>query len=244
MSDAFEQAWRERFGEFAAASENDAGIAGWSENGLASRFRRFQQLFGERKLSGRWLDAGCGAATYARHLASHGARVGAIDYSFLTVVKARERGRDGIAFVVADVGRLPFASGIFAGALCFGVTQALSTSNDAVRELQRCLIPGGELWIDGLNRHCLPNAVRIMQRRLAGRPAHLRYCGPWAMKRALKAAGFVDVRLHWMPIMPRSLGVLQSAIESAPVRLVLKCLPPFSSLISHSFIVTGRVSVH
>lgn len=240
MSDAFERAWRERFGEFAELSENDAGIAGWSESGLAARFRRFRQLWGERTTTGCWIDAGCGAATYARYMVSRGAFVIAVDYSLPSVVKARERGQNGIGFVIADVRELPMRARTFAGALCFGVTQALSNSADAVIELRRCLMPGGELWIDGLNRYCLPNMLRIVRRHLAGKPAHLRYEGPWAMKRALTSAGFVNVRLHWMPIMPKPLRGLQPWIESAPARLLLGWLPPFSSLVSHSFIVTGR----
>ncbi|HEX6006222.1 MAG TPA: class I SAM-dependent methyltransferase [Burkholderiales bacterium] len=240
MTDAFEHAWRERFGEFAALGADDAGIAGWSKTGLAARFRRFRSLWGERTTSGCWLDAGCGAATYARYLAAHGAFVVGADYSFPSLVKARERGQDGIGFVVADVRRLPLRRGTLAGVLCFGVTQALSNSADVVRELQGCLAPGGELWIDGLNRYCLPNAMRSWRRRLGGKPLHLRYERPWAMKRMLRMAGLVDVRLHWMPIAPAPLGALQAWVERVPVRLALKCLPPFSALVSHAFIVTGR----
>ena len=240
MSDAFERAWRERFTEFAELSEDDAGIAGWSESGLAARFRRFRQLWGERAATGCWLDAGCGAATYARYMVSRGAFVVGVDYSIPSVAKARERGQDGIGFVIADVRKLPVRPRTFAGALCFGVTQALSNSADAVSELRRCLMPGGELWIDGLNRYCLPNMFRVVRRHMIGKPAHLRYEGPWAMKRALTSAGFVNVRLHWMPIMPKPLKALQPWIESPPARLVLGWFPPFSSLVSHSFIVTGR----
>ena len=240
MSDAFEHAWRERFGEFAALSENDAGIAGWSESGLAARFRRFRGLWRERKVTGCWLDAGCGAATYARYIVSCGASVVGVDYSFPSVVKARERGQDGIVFIVADVRRLPLHEHAFAGALCFGVTQALSNSAGAVSEIARCLVPGGELWIDGLNRYCLPNAFRDWRRRLLGKPAHLHYEGPWAMKRLLRTVGLIDVRLHWMPVMPGSLRRIQPWVESAPARLILKGLPPLSALVSHAFIVTAR----
>jgi SAM-dependent methyltransferase len=243
MTDAFERAWRERFGEFAEFSDDDAGIAGWSESGLAARFRRFRDLCGEGRTRASWLDAGCGAGTYARYLVSQGAFVIAVDYSYPSLVKARERGHGQIGFVMADVRRLPLKPHSVAGALCFGVTQALSASADVVRELARCLAPGGELWIDGLNRYCLPNAFRTCQRRLRAKPAHLRYEGPWSMKQVMIKAGLVDVRLHWMPIMPRSLNVLQPLIESAPARLLLKWLAPVSLLVSHSFIVTGRMPV-
>jgi SAM-dependent methyltransferase len=240
MTDSFERAWRERFQEFAQAGSDDASIAGWSQSGLAARFRRFRRLWGERKAGGCWLDAGCGAATYARYLASRGAHVVGADYSFESVVKGRERGDEGIDFVVADVRRLPLRQHSIAGALCFGVTQALSNSGDVINELRRCVAPGGEIWLDGLNRYCLPNAIRSWRRRIQRKPVHLRYEGPGALKRALKKAGFVNVRLHWMPIMPKALGVLQRWFESAPAEFALKRLTPLSYLVSHAFILTAR----
>jgi SAM-dependent methyltransferase len=186
------------------------------------------------------LDAGCGAATYARYLARHGAFVIAADYSPLTVLKAKKRASEGVEFVIADIQRLPLPSRVVVGALCFGVTQSLSTSAEAVNELRRCLVPGGELWIDGLNRYCVPNVWQEWRRRLTRKPAHLRYEGPWALKRTLESAGLLDVRLHWMPIVPGRFARLQSLVESAPARFALKYLPPLSSLISHAFILTGR----
>src|SRR5690348_16919810 len=231
MINRFEQAWRERFREFAELREDDAGIAGWSESGLAARMRRFRQIFRNREISECWLDAGCGAATYARYLVSRGAFVVGADYSFPSIVKARARGSDGIGFIVADVRRLPLCRHSLAGALCFGVTQALTKSTGVVNELTRCLAPGAELWIDGLNRYCLPNALRSLRRRMLRKPVHLRYEGPWALMRALKKAGLVDVRLYWMPIMPKALRPLQPWVESAPTQFALRWLPPLSLMI-------------
>src|SRR6185312_7623388 len=68
MVNGFEHSWRKRFGEFAELSDDDAGIAGWSESGLDARFRRFRRLWGERTISGCWIDAGCGAATYSCYI--------------------------------------------------------------------------------------------------------------------------------------------------------------------------------
>lgn len=240
MRNGFEQEWRDRFREFAELSEDDAGIAGWSESGLAARFRRFRRLSGERSISGCWIDAGCGAGTYARYLVSRGAYVVAADYSLPTICKARKRGAEGIGLIVADIRRLPLRPRSMSGALCFGVTQALSNSGDALVELKQCLAPGGELWVDALNRYCLPNIFEIWHRRLHRKSRHLRYEGPWALKRAFVNAGLVDVRLHWMPIMPRTLRALQPWVESVPAQLALKLLAPLSSLVSHAFIVTGR----
>ena len=74
----------------------------------------------------------------------------AADYSFPTICKARKRGAEGIGFIVADIRRLPLRPRSMSGALCFGVTQALSNSGDALVELKQCLAPGGELWVDAI----------------------------------------------------------------------------------------------
>ena len=158
-----------------------------------------------------------------------------------TVVKARDRGRGGIGFVIADVRRLPLPKHSITGALCFGVTQALSSSTDVVEELRRCLRPGAELWIDGLNGYCLPNAWQYWRRKLRRSPMHLRYERAWALKRALRNAGLVEVRVHWMPIMPKALSRFQPLVESLAARIALKWMPPLSTLVSHAFIVTGRL---
>ena len=240
MNEGFENSWRERFREFAELREDDAGIAGWSPSGLAVRFRRFRTLWGERRAEGVWLDAGCGAATYARFLAEAGACVVGADYSIPSLVKASARDTRRIAFIAADVRRLPLSAGSMHGALCFGVTQALSGSTTAVAELIRVLAPGAELWIDGLNRYCAPNAIARWRRRIQSKPAHLRYEGPWALQSTLRDAGFVNTKLHWMPILPRGLQRLQPWIERRWVCHLLTQLPPLAAVVSHAFIVTGQ----
>lgn len=238
--DRFEAAWRDRFKEFAESRDDDAGIAGWSASGLDARVRRFANVLGGVTAGSLWLDAGCGAGTYSRLLSERGASVVAVDYSPLAVRKARSRGAPGCSWGVCDVTRLPFKSGSFDGALCFGVTQALSTSTGAVRELAAVLRPGGTLWIDGLNGYCLPHLVGRLRRRLLGRPMHLRYERPHSMVRLLKELGLRDVRLHWLPIAPSGWRPLQRLLESAPCRALFRALPIVGLVLSHSFLVEGR----
>jgi ubiquinone/menaquinone biosynthesis C-methylase UbiE len=236
----FEDRWRTRFEEFAELRDDDAGIAGWSTTGLDARVRRFLGLWTAGSPGQRWLDAGCGAGTYTRILSRHGLQVVGADYSLPTLRKTVSRNLDPAVFVVADVRQLPFRGEQFDGALCFGVTQALADSRAAVVELARQLRPGGELWCDALNSWCLVHVYERVVRRLRRRPIHLRHESPRRIKRIFREAGLIDVRLHWMPIVPsRSYG-LQRVIEGRAAGWALSNVPMLAMLVSHAYIVRAR----
>ena len=241
MGPQFEDQWRTRFEEFAELRDDDAGIAGWSSTGLDARVRRFLSLW-KSSATGRWLDAGCGAGTYTAILRQRGLQVVAVDYSLPTLRKAALRDIDPLGLLAADVRRLPFSDERFDGVLCFGVSQALADSQPAIQELSRQVKAGGELWVDALNRWCLANLYQSLRRRYRGRPVHLRYESPWRVRRLLRAYGFTDIRLHWMPIAPGRSQRLQRMIESRAGQGLLRCVLPLGLLISHSFIVHGRKS--
>jgi SAM-dependent methyltransferase len=239
----FEEGWRRRFENFAALRDDDAGIAGWSEGGLAARFRQFVALWQAAggAPAGRvaWLDAGCGAGTYARFLASQSLAVTAVDYSEVTTRKARDRSPGPIDWAVADTTQLPFATGSLDGALCFGVMQALAAPERALHELRRVLRPGAALWVDALNAQCLPTLIREIQRRRSGRPPHLRYDEPGTFRRALEASGFAGARLHWIPVLPERLRRLQPVMEGGVMRALMR-VPPFGRVASHSFLFVAN----
>lgn len=233
----FEADWRERFHEFAEERDDDAGIAGWTTTGLDARIRRFAGLWGGGHAGQRWLDAGCGAGTYTRLLAHSGVTVIGADYSLPAVAKARARDDDGAKFVVADVRRLPFGERTFDGVLCLGVTQALSASAPAINELASLVRPGGVLWVDALNRFCIVHMIGMLRRRLSGRPMHLRYDSPGAITNHLAKSGMHNVKLHWMPILPRRLQRWQPWVESTFARQVLRHVPLVGLLCCHAFLV-------
>jgi SAM-dependent methyltransferase len=237
---AFERAWRKRFEGFARHSDDEAGIAGWSRTGLEARVRRFVSLWRAPLPGQRWLDAGCGAGTYTRLLERDGLQVVGVDYSLITLTKARTRDAREHAYVVADIRRLPFASGSFDGLLCLGVLQVMSDSGSVIRELCDQVRPGGQLWLDALNRHCLVHSADLLQRRLQGRAVHLRYESPGQLKRALRRAGMRSVRVHWMPILPARLQRWQPLLESRLVRGALRWVPLLGLLGSHAFIAHAR----
>jgi SAM-dependent methyltransferase len=237
---AFEERWRRRFEQFAVERDDDAGIAGWSRTGLDARMRRFRAVWQPSSRGGRWLDAGCGAGSYARFLQASGKRVVAVDYSLPTLAKARVRCDDSIVFAACDVRRLPFGAAVFDGALCLGVMQALGDSEAALAELSAVVVPGGELWVDALNRGFPVNALRIAWRRLRGRRAHLRYERPSAIVGVLRAHGFSDVTVYWMPIAPARSPRLQRLLERPSMQRLLQRVPGLGRIASHAFLVHGR----
>jgi SAM-dependent methyltransferase len=236
----FEADWRERFARYARLHDDDAGIAGWTPTGLAARIRFFQRHWAGGRAGGVWVDAGCGAGTYSRWLAEAGQEVVGVDYSLPTLVKARGRSSAAIRWVVGDAVAMPLKAGSADGVLCLGVTQALAASETLAGELGRVVRTGGAVWVDGLNGWCLPHLWERLQRRLSGRPARVRFESPWRLRRLVRQAGFVDARLHWLPILPASLSRLQGAIESRPAAAAFRLLPPIAALFSHSMVVIGH----
>lgn len=238
--ETFEQHWRRRFERYAGMRDDDAGIAGWSTTGLAARVRHFARNWTGAAPGTLWADLGCGAGTYTRMLAGQGLQVVGADYSWPTLAKAASRG-GAIAWVQADVTRLPFVSGALDGALCFGVMQALSSSEPALAEIARVVRPGGQLWVDALNRWCLPHLAAMLWRRLRGRAYHLRYESPWRLRRAAQAFGLQQVRILWLPILPGRLQRWQPLVESRAAVAVLRIVPLLGALLSHSFVLVAHV---
>jgi len=239
MRPEFETTWRRRFEQFGLEHEDDAGIAGWSETGLQARLRNFARSW--RASGSLWLDAGCGAGSYARFIASSGRRVIALDYSLPSLIKARQRpeGRD-LLWLAGDVTALPLMSGAFDGAVCFGVLQSLSGPRGAIAELSRVVHPGGQVWVDALNARCLPNLVNTFIVKARGQQTRLRYDVPGALKRAFRESGFRDVRVTWVPILPGKLGALQGILESRIVRRLLQALPWLGSAVSHAYVISAK----
>ena len=242
-STEFEEHWQRRFRQFATNNEDDAGIAGWSSSGLETRLRYFKRLLGTMPDSGFWLDAGCGAGTYTRFLNEGDCTVIGVDYSFESVAKAKSRPGDGILWAVGDAKRLPYQDNSFNGVLCFGVIQALSESEALVKSLTSVTQPGGQVWIDALNGWCLPNLWERLKRRLQGRPLHVRYESPQLLVSLMKKYGMVDVKRHWLPILPSRLQHFQWVLETSLVTSFLTLITPLAALLSHSIVVVGKRAV-
>lgn len=241
MRSGFEARWRRRFEDYGHSHDDDAGIAGWSDSGLQARMRNFLRSWQPAGSQGIWLDAGCGAGTYARAMAQGGQRVVGLDYSVPSLRKAQSRS-DGpaLCWVAGDATQLPFRSASFDGAICFGVLQALSDPDRAIAELSRVVRPGGEVWVDALNAHCLPTVAKRTFERARRRERHLRYDAPRSLKAAFARNGLERVQVTWVPILPARAQRLQGVFESGGVRVMLKLLPWIGSMLSHAYVVTGE----
>lgn len=237
---SFEARWRERFEAFGKNGKDDAAIAGWSATGLATRLRNFALVWNADRPGALWLDAGCGAGTYSRFMVGRGLRVVAMDYSEPTIVKARARSAAPISWCIADVNRLPVCSRSVDGAICFGVLQALTGSERAVRELARTVKVDGEVWFDALNAWCLPNVWDHVARRVSGKPMHLRYESGMGLKRLMRESGLAGVRLNWLPILPARWQRFQWLLETKSVRALFRYVPLLGLFFSHAFVVSGR----
>ncbi len=239
---SFERQWRNRFTNFAASNEDDAGIAGWSPTGLEARVRRFAKVWPGDREGALWLDAGCGAGTYVRLLRDRGITPIGLDYSPVSVTKARQRRPGANIWTVGDATCLPIRPQRLDGVLCFGVTQALSSSQTVVGQLALSVKPGGQVWIDGLNSWCLPHLLERALRRLRRQPTHVRYESPFRLRRLMLNAGMADVRIHWLPILPGRFQRFQWLLETGFADAVLRYVPVVGALLSHSMIVSGKVS--
>lgn len=234
----FEQRWRRRFVERGMRLDDDAGIAGWSQTGLATRVRQFRTLWLEHPGTvGYWVDVGCGAGTYTRLLHEQGYSVVGLDYSAPSLHKARERSPAGIPWAAADIRKIPLPDNYAQGVLCFGVMQALDDSREALQELARIVKPGGEVWIDALNLRCLPTRLSEWRRKRQGKSPHLRYETVEDFREAARNVGFNVSAVEWLPILPGRLSRFQGLLEARPVRAVLKRMPWLGALISHSFVL-------
>ena len=238
----FQKQWRERFETFADSHDNDAGIAGWSPTGLDARFRHFVKRWKIGTNGSVWLDAGCGAGTYSRFMAEHGAKVIGIDYSVPSLIKAKQRSPDIMGWSAGDVTSLPLKDGYFDGVVCFGVTQALTDSAGAAAELLRIVRPNGTIWVDALNAHCLPHIVERLRMKLKNKPLNMRYEYPSALCATIEKAGGKNVQLHWLPILPQRWQTMQWLVETPIMNWMFQHVPFFGTLFSHAFVVSANRS--
>jgi SAM-dependent methyltransferase len=141
----FEEAFRRHYLTVYAHRDDESAIA---EAGFAVR------ALGTSKGSAV-LDLACGAGRHARALAALGMSVTGVDLSRDLLEEAARRETPGIAYVRADMRRLPFV-GVF-DAVCqmftsFGYFETDEEDLAALAEAGAALKPGGRLLLDYVNR--------------------------------------------------------------------------------------------
>lgn len=214
----FEQTWRKRFERF-ADFDDDAKIAGWSEHSLQTRINVFQQHWHAGLIGAKWLDIGCGAGTYTQILLNHQQNVIALDYSYPTLKKAKQKlATNGhcsnLDFGAADVRQLPFQNNSVSGVLCFGVLQALEQPMLAIDEIHNVMQPEGALWLDALNRGSLRFCFEWLKHKVTKKPYRLTYISAYQLEQYLKNKNYQNIEIIWMPIFPKKYHKLQNKLFS------------------------------
>jgi ubiquinone/menaquinone biosynthesis C-methylase UbiE len=115
----------------------------------------------------RLLDAGCGTGHWSSFFVGMGYQVTGIDIEQEMIEVARTAVPEG-AFRVGDVCKLPFEDASFDVAASMATLEFIPDPAAAVREMIRCVKPGGSLLIGALNRLAPLN----QQRRLTGKPPY------------------------------------------------------------------------
>lgn len=148
----------------------------------------------------RCLDIGCGVGEDARSIAELcGARVVGLDVNTRMVRESQSRsaGREGLTFLVAEAGSLPFADSSFDAAWVKRTLMHLSDPGGVIAEMARVVRPGGRVVaVEPDSEVVLLDSGRaeVTRRLLAYRAGG--YACPWAgrqLRRLLLQAGLVDV---------------------------------------------------
>lgn len=136
----------------------------------------------------RLLDVGCGTGHWTAMFAEMGYQVTGVDLSPEMIEVARER-VPGCSFRVADACELPFGDGSFDVVAAMATLEFMPDPSAAVREMVRCVRPGGRLLIGTLNRLAPLNQERLSSRRQPYASAHL--FAPEELRAVLRPYGLV-----------------------------------------------------
>jgi SAM-dependent methyltransferase len=153
------------------------------------------------KRYGHYLDLGCSAGLYTRGLEAklkgRGSVIG-IDISPSMLGEAARRAkRSGVSpsFARADAESLPFASGVFSGAVCGGSLNEFGDPARTLREKRRVLAPNGRVALMGILK-AKTSRGRRLQRFLS--TGGVRFFEPKEVTSLLDHAGFEPdpLRIH------------------------------------------------
>lgn len=184
--------------------------------GLDRRWRNKAARWAARGGGRQWLDVCSGTGEMARHLsrlAPRGGKVIALDFCRPMLHRASAKAPGAIAFIMADVKRLPFPSYKFDLVTISFATRNLNLSRDVLcdtfREFRRILKPGGRLInletsqpqataVRRLFHFYIQTAVKPVGFRLSGSRAGYaylsatipRFYGAEALADLLRQAGF------------------------------------------------------
>ena len=182
-----------------------------SSRGVIFRERQHIVLNILRDPIGRVLDVGAGPGVFTEPMVRRNAVCWTVDLSLEMLSIARrvlplEIG-DRNHLIGGDAMALPFANGSFDSIVCSGVLQYADDVDGAIRELGRCLRPGGQLVLTFPNRDSPLNRLHAGAVR-AARAAQ-------AVGRWLGAKGVSPVRLTFRRDIPNRSFVCRKVVATA-----------------------------
>ncbi|MBN2325681.1 MAG: class I SAM-dependent methyltransferase [Candidatus Omnitrophica bacterium] len=118
------------------------------------------ELIRQASPSGLLLDVGCGSGHWSRFFQSAGYEVQGIDVSARMIREAMNTAPE-CKFSIGDACALPFQDASFVIAASMAALEFMAAPETAVREMARCVKPGGRLIIGTLNRLAPLNQDRL-----------------------------------------------------------------------------------
>jgi hypothetical protein len=64
------------------------------------------------------------------------------------------------------------------------------------------------------------------------------------LRRLMRDCGLVNIRLHWLPILPRRWQRFQRLLETRQGRWIFRYLPGIGALFSHAVVLSGVRADH
>lgn len=160
---------------------------------------------------GKLLDIGCSTGDWALYWKERGWESYGLDIDREHVGIATERGVRAKACDL-NVEPIPFDDGSFDLIFAGEVIEHLIDTDGFVRELHRCLRPGGHLIVTTPNLASFENRARILfgvypiwvDHRLQG-SGHVRAYTPSVLKKQLREHGFTILKHtgNWVPFLPQ-----------------------------------------
>jgi SAM-dependent methyltransferase len=138
---------------------NDPGMAAYWIAMIRDGVNPFRQYVIEPALharlerwpaGGRMLDVGCGEGYLGRWWQQRGQRVVGFDLS-LPLLQAARQAAMGAGYVGGSVFELPFANGVFDGAVANFLLVEFAEPAEAIKEIGRVLRPGGRFLFQGIH---------------------------------------------------------------------------------------------
>jgi len=161
------------------------------------------------------LDVGCGDGLYTVALARRGARVFGLDRS-LPALRSATRKADEVGvrmrLAAGDAIRLPFADTSFELVVAVTVLCFVSSPENAIREVERVLRPGGRFVLGELGRWSTWAAWRRVRGMFGDRTwAGARFWTPEDLQGLMRGAGLIPGRVEGAAFYPPS-GIAAAAL--------------------------------